>query len=652
MTLPLTAIYPHVFQPITVGSITLKNRIQFSPIVSRHADPYTGTCTNDLVEFLGAQARSGAGLVTIGSSPIDYDRARDFYGCLSVVRESDVASLSVLAEEVHRYGAKLSIELTHAGAVSDPALLAGPAFAPSVIPGIHNPSTTKEIDRVEMDEVKQHWVDCVRRVKRAGFDMAMIHGAHMNLFASFLTPLLNRRTDDYGGNPENRMRFPLEVLKACREEAGPDFGLELRISGDERVPGGVTLEERIAFLNAAAPYIDMVIVSTGGFLFPETAAYMMAGYHFPHLLNVETAAEIKKGIGLPVSVVGGITTIDEAEQILAAGKADIVAMAKALIADQDLVTKAKAGRADDIRPCLRCLECAYGGLTGTPLRCSVNPQAGREVKYREIPLARRKKRVLVIGGGPAGMTAARTACERGHEVTLWEKSERLGGRLYEATALPQKDTARAYVDWAIRSTMKCGATVVLGKEATPAAVEAEAPDAVIVAVGAAFARPPIDGIDLPHVMTVSEADLGTKPVGRNVVVCGGGLSGSECAAGLGMAGKKVTVVDILPEEALCQDAVDLVRVAIFSLLRDKGIQRVQGTVEAITTTGVLVALAGGATVELPADTVVVAFGLRPNPAVVGPLLDVVAESYLVGDCRNVGKIFTANHDAFNVAVEV
>jgi len=200
--------------------------------------------------------------------------------------------------------------------------------------------------------------------------------------------------------------------------------------------------------------------------------------------------------------------------------------------------------------------------------------------------------------------------------------------------------------------MKCGATVVLGKEATPAAVEAEAPDAVIVAVGAAFARPPIDGIDLPHVMTVSEADLGTKPVGSNAVICGGGLSGSECAAGLGMAGKKVTVVDILPEEALCQDAVDLVRVALFALLKDEGVERVQGAVKAITTTGVVVALAGGATVELPADTVVIAFGLRPDPAVVEPLLDVVAESYLVGDCRQVGKILTANHDAFNVAVEV
>lgn len=650
--LPSSAPYPHVFQPITVGRVTLKNRIQFSPIVSRHADPYTGTCTTELVEFLGAQARSGVGLVTIGSSPIDFDRARDFYGCLSVVRESDVASLSVLAEEVHRYGAKLSIELTHAGAVSDPALLAGPALAPSVIPGIHNPSTTKVIDRAEMDEVKQHWVDCVRRVKRAGFDMAMIHGAHMNLFASFLTPLLNHRTDDYGGTPENRMRFPLEVLKACREEAGPDFGLELRLSGDERVPGGVTLDERIAFINAATPYIDMVIISTGGFLFPETAAYMMAGYHFPHLLNVEIAAAIKKEVSLPVSVVGGITTIDEAEEILAAGKADIVAMAKALIADQELVAKAKAGKADDIRPCLRCLECAYGGLIGTPLRCAVNPQAGREVKYREVPLARKKKRVLVIGGGPAGMTAARTACERGHEVTLWEKSERLGGRLYEATALPQKDTARAYMEWAIRSTMKCGATVVLGKEANAAAVQAEAPDALIVAVGAEFTRPQIDGIDLPHVITVSDADVGTKPVGQNVVVCGGGLSGSECAAGLAMAGRKVTVVDILPEEALCQDTVDLVRVALFALMRDRGVKRVQGTVKTITPGGVSVFLPDEHAEELPADTVVIAFGLRPDPSVFEPLLDVVTESYLVGDCRRVGKIFTANHDAFNVAVEI
>jgi len=649
MSLPTR--YPHVFRPIRVGSMTLKNRIQFSPVVSGHAETVSGASNPDLVEFLGAQARSGAGLVTIGSTPIDFDRARDFYGCLSVTRDSDVADLSVLADEVHRYGAKLSVELTHAGAIGDPTLLNGPAFAPSVIPGIHNPATTKEIDRAEMEEVKQHWVDCVRRLKKAGFDMAMIHGAHMNLFASFLSPLLNRRTDEYGGCPENRWRFPLEVLAACREVAGKDFNLELRISGDERIEGGVTVEERIDFLNAAAAYIDMVVVSTGGFVSRHAVSHMLPSYHRPHMLNVERAALIKQAVGIPVSVVGRVTSIDEAEEILALGKADIVAMARALIADQDLVTKAKLGKAGEIRPCLGCLECVRGPAIGAPLRCTVNPQAGREVKYREIPLARRAKKVLVIGGGPAGMQATRTLRARGHEVTLWEKADKLGGRLYEAAALPQKDTFRDYVDWAVRTTQTCGATVALGKEATAEAIAEEAPDAVIVAVGAELLKPPIPGADLPHIVTVTEADLRRAPVGEKVVVCGGGLSGSECALALAMQGKQVKVVDVLPTKKLCWDAVDLVRIALFLLMDEHGVERVQASVERFTDTGVAVTLPDGTKTELAADTVVLAFGLRPDTAAIEPLLQVVPESYLVGDCNKVGSVFNANHDAFNIAVE-
>jgi NADPH-dependent glutamate synthase beta subunit-like oxidoreductase len=380
--------------------------------------------------------------------------------------------------------------------------------------------------------------------------------------------------------------------------------------------------------------------------------HMLPSYHRPHLLNVERAGEIKRGVDLPVSVVGRVTSIDEAEQILASGKADMVAMARALIADQDLVTKARLGKARDTRPCLGCLECVRGPVIGAPLRCTVNPQAGREVKYREIPRARTKKRVLVIGGGPAGMTAARTLRERGHDVTLWEKSDKLGGRLYEASALPQKDTFRDYVDWAVRTTGDSGATIVLGKEATAAAIEAEAPEVVIVAVGADLLRPSIPGGDLPHVLTVSQADLGEKPVGENVVVCGGGLSGSECALGLAMQGKKVRIVDLLPKTALCMEALDLVRMSLFLLLKEYGVERVQGKVERITGTTVDVSLPDGTLVELPADTVVLAFGLRPDATSLEPLLQVVPESYLVGDCNKVGSIFGANHDAFNIAVEV
>lgn len=650
--MPAATRYPHVFRPIAIGNVTLKNRIQYAPVVSNHAETLSGAFTNDLLAFVGAQARSGAALVTIGSSPIDFDRARDFYGCLSVTRDTDIGGLSLLAEEAHRYGAKLSIELTHAGAISNFTYPNGPAFAPSVIPGFHNPATTKEIDRAEMDEVKQHWVDCIRRLKSAGFDMAMIHGGHMNLFASFLTPLLNHRTDEYGGNPENRMRFPLEILKACREEAGRAFGLEMRISGDERTEGGVTLEERIRFLNAAAPYIDLVNISTGGFLNLQALAYTHPSYHLPHLLNVETAAKIKQGISIPVSVVGGITTIDEAEQILAAGQADMVAMAKALMADPELVTKARLGKAEDIRPCLRCLDCMRFPHKLAPFRCAVNPQTARELRFREIPLARIKKRVLVIGGGPAGMTAARTLRERGHDVTLWERSGRLGGRLFESSSLPLKDGFRAYIDWAVRSTNACGARIVMGKEATPEAITDEAPDAVVVAVGAELIVPQIEGIDLPHAVTVVEADLGRKQAGANVIVCGGGLSGSECALGLAMQGKKVKVVDILPEEALCRDISIFARIALLKLMEDHGIERIQGSLDRVTARGVVVAPPDGTTTELAADTVVLALGLRPDRSRVEPLLEVIPESYAVGDCNNGHRIFDANHDAFNVAVEV
>ena len=632
----------------------VKNRIQFSPVVSAHAHPLSGEINNDLIEFVGAQARSGAGIVTIGATPVDYDRARDFYGSMSVVNDYDVQKLKLVADEVHRYGAKLSVELTHAGRIAHPGLLNGkPAFVPSVIADFDSGRNVVEINHDEMLEVIDHFLKAIRRCMAAGFDMVMIHGAHGNLLSSFLSPLFNRRTDQYGGSLENRMRFPLELLKAARETAGAKMQIEYRISGHEYLAGSPTVQDVTAFLKVAQQYIDLVNVSGGLLIEPRYVIYTIPSYFLPHLINVEYAAKIKPHLKIPVAVVGGITTIDEAEQILAAGKADIVAMAKSIIADQNLVTKAERGKAAEIRPCLRCLNCLKGPLLGSPTRCAVNPQAGREAKYRLIEKAGVKRKVMVIGGGPAGMMATQIAVLRGHDVVLYEKSPRLGGRLYEASALPRKDGFVKYTQWDIDTTFKCGARVMLNCGASRASIEAEKPDVLIVAIGAEHTLPDIDGINLPHVVNISDANLKNVPIGQRVVICGGGLSGSEGALKLAAEGKQVTLVDMLPQEELCLEAFELIRIRLMQELSELRIETHYGSkIMRIDHQGVEISGKDGKTHLLEADSVITAFGLTPNTSAIEKLAGVIPETYLVGDSNLVGTIASANTDAFNIAVEI
>jgi NADPH-dependent 2,4-dienoyl-CoA reductase/sulfur reductase-like enzyme len=483
--------------------------------------------------------------------------------------------------------------------------------------------------------------------------MVMIHGAHGNLLSSFLSPVFNRRTDRYGGSPENRMRFPLELLKAVRESIGNTMQIEYRISGYEYLEGSPTVPDIVAFLKEAQRYIDLVNISGGLLIDPSYVVYTIPGYYMPHFMNLKYAAEIKKHLDIPVATVGGITTIDEAEQVLAAGQADIVAMAKSLIADQDLVTKARRGKAAEIRPCLRCLYCLSGPKEGSPTRCAVNPRAGREVKYRFTPRANVKKKVMVIGGGPAGMMAAQTAVLRGHEVVLYEQSAGLGGRLYESSAMECKDGFRRYLKWDIDATLNCGARVVLNSRATPATIEAEKPDVLIIAVGAGHSRPPIEGIDLPQVINVSDADLKRKSIGQWVVVCGGGMSGTECALEMAKAERKVTLVDLLPQEELCRDAFELIRISIMKHIAESGIETCyQSRVKRITPEGVEIAGKDGQARLIKADTVVTAFGMTPNAKAISELTDLVPETYVIGDASQPGNIAHANMDAFNVAVEV
>lgn len=395
--------YPHIFSPIKIRNLELKNRLVFSPVVSGHAGVVDGQVTEALVQFLGAQARSGVGMVTIGASPVDQGRARDFFGSLSVCRDEDVPSLHRLVEEVHRYGAAISCEILHAGRIAQSNALAGrKAWVPWLTPDM-DPELFEEITENQMNEVIDLFCKAAVRLRDASFDMVLIHGAHGNLVSAFFSPLTNQRTDEYGGTFENRMRFPLRLVKAVREAVGDEMAIDFRISQNEYVEGGTKLEEVITFLRAASPYIDDAHLSGGWIFDPVYVKYMMPGYPQERCLNIPRTAIVHEQIDIPVTCVGNIPDIDTAERILAEGKADIVAMARNILADMDFVNKAYRGEADAIRPCLRCIECASRPAKGGGVRCSVNPQLGRELYYRRISKADERKKVVVIGGGPAGM---------------------------------------------------------------------------------------------------------------------------------------------------------------------------------------------------------------------------------------------------------
>lgn len=645
--------FPHIFTPIRIRNIELKNRLVFSPVVSGHAGVVDGQVTEALVQFLGAQARSGVGMVTIGASPVDQGRARDFFGSLSVCKDQDIPGLHRLVEEVHRYGAAISCEILHAGRIAQPAALDGKkAWVPWLTPDM-DPERFEEVSEEQMSEVIESFCDAAVRLRDAGFDMVLIHGAHGNFVSAFFSPLTNQRTDEYGGSFENRMRFPLRLVKAVRDAVGDRMAIDFRISQNEYVEGGTTLEDVIAFLKAAEPYIDDANLSGGWIFDPVYVKYMMPGYPQELCLNIPRTALIHEQLSIPVTCVGNIPDVQTAERILREGKADIVAMARNILADMDFVNKAYRGQADAIRPCLRCIECASRPAVGGGVRCSVNPQLGRELYYRDIRSAPIKRRVVVVGGGPAGMMAAQTARRRGHEVILFERDAELGGRLKEASTLFCKEPYhKRYLAWDRRATEECGIDLRLGIEATPEMVMAEEPDAIIVAIGGEHIVPPIVGVDSDHVITVTEADLKQKPIGQEVVIVGAGFSALECGIQLAYEGHLVTALDMAREDDLWREVMNELRSGLIEL-RDRYDMRVLDESRVLEIGATCVAFERhGKRQEIHADTVVLACGMRPDRDAVQRFVGLMPDVFVVGDARKTGNIFAANMSAFDVAVEL
>ena len=647
--------FKHVFTPIKIGNTTYRNRVEFAPMVCDMTNSL-GEPREGYIDFIEKQAESGVAVIHIGATPVNRINAADYRAQIDATDDLKIAGLVMMAEAAHRHGAKISVELVHSGRGADPDLIQTPyALAPSnfTIPKRH--PYVKEMDQHDIDDIIKDYVDCSVRLQKCGYDGVLLHAAHGNLLAQFLSPLTNTRNDMWGGSEENRRRFPLLLLKTVREAVGPDFVLEMRISADEIVPGGMRLPEVLEFIKVAQEYIDLVSISAGLIVEPAGQIYCMPSYFRPRGANVPYAREVKacKDITIPVSVVGGITTAEFADEIIGEGSADMVAIARALLADPDMLNKSWRGKSETVRPCLRCWGCA--SAYGTHIHCAVNPQLARTYRYSKPWPAEKKKKVVVVGGGVAGTQATRTLTEKGHEVVLFEKSDALGGHLKSITNLPFKDDMQFYLQWLQRETLSCGADIRLNTEATQENVMAEKPDVIIVSVGSVPVKPPIPGLDNDNVYNVLDADSGKAviPEGKKVVVCGGGLSGCESAIGLAMQGCEVSIVDILPTDEFASGCARHARNMILAQMVKYDIQLIgENIVRSITDKAVTVEDKNWHINEIQADYVIDAFGMKKNEEMMDRFFELIPDVYYIGDCLEVKNIMNANFSAYDRACNI
>lgn len=637
-------LYPHLFEPLRVKNITFKNRIFSAPNMINQM--VRGMPTDYFIGFLEHKARGGACQVTLGENPVDERGAH--------TKKLDMSSemlplLAEIAQAIKENGAVASAELTHGGTEANPLYNTKPIIGPVGLTR-EDGVVVQEMDEEIMNEVADSFAQKALLFKLAGFDMVMVHCGHNWLLSYFLSPITNTRTDKYGASVENRMRFPLMVLRRVREAVGPDYPIEMRVSGSDRLPGGKQVEETIAFIKEAEKgLIDMVQVSSGVNI--DSAIHAITSTFMEKAHNVDLSWAIKKaGVKIPVITVGAVMDPETAEEIIASGKADGVAMARALIADPDLPNKARLGLRDEITPCLRCINCS---TSDDPIKqhmiCSVNPEIGREGRHGFVrPKAKRLGKVLVLGGGPGGMKAAITAAEQGHEVTLCERTDSLGGLLKFTDTDALKGDLKLYKDYLVNRVRKLNIRVMLQTEVTSRLVGEMSPDALIVAAGSRPIVPPIKGAELcRHVSVVYDEP---ESAGDSVVIVGGGLVGCEVGLHLSKIGKKVTVLEMA--DGYAADANEMHMLALRHMIKTLGMTVITGArCTEMSKSGVKYVKEGEER-ELKADSVFYAVGMQSELETYLALSQSAPTVIHIGDCKKVGKVDGAVHDAYYAALSL
>jgi len=638
-----------LFERGRIGTLEVKNRVAMAPMGTNGLTDIDFGYSRRLIDFYAARARGGAGMIITGAAVVNTTLEGGISHFLPRLDSSAyMGRLSEFCDAIHHYGARLVLQLTAGfGRVNFLQNNPIPPISSSELPCFLDPSvSTRALTVEEIQTLVVSFATSAGMAKIAGVDAIEIQGYGGYLIDQFQTSLWNKRTDEYGGDLDGRLRFTMELIGATRSALGPDLPIIFKFTPDHYIEGGRTMEEGLEIarrLESAG--VDALHVDGGCY---EVWNRVIPSMYEPPATQIELAARVRNAVGVPVIANGKLGDPEVAERVIGEGKTDFVALGRPLLADPDWPNKVKAGRLDEIRPCIGCNEACIGrGYEMKYLSCTVNPLTGMEKEYAITPVEARKT-VLVIGGGPGGMEAAAVAASRGCQVTLWERSERLGGKLNLASVPEFKRDIRPLTEYLSREVERAGVEVELGREATADLVVRKNPDVVIIATGSVPRLPDIPGLEAGNVFSMVDLFQERKDPGADVIVAGGGLCGCETAAYLAGREKKVTIVEMADE--LMPEGVNInTMMGIHALLAQRGVEVLTGArLVSVDRASALVEV-NGKTRELKADSVVTATGFAPDLMLRDALEGKVPEVVAIGDCSQPRNILGAIWEGFHTA---
>ena len=642
--------FPHLFEPLIIGKTVFRNRIFASPQGSSYLD-VDEFPTPEITVFYERKAIGGAATTCMGVRNVDPVSGLNWGdNIINPKSHRGISWFSYYTNAISRHGAVPSVELQHSGAFAQQSAVMGhPIYGPveGDFGGFHVLPMTEE----QIVTTINTFIEYAKWAKACGFGMVTIHGGHGWLLHQFLSPLFNTRTDQWGGSLENRARMVREICKGIHEQV-PGLVVELRISGSEGAEEGYGIETGIEIAKSIDGYPDIIHVSAGHATFDETMTITSPSMYLEDGVNVKYAAAIKPHIKYSkVGTVGALSDPELMEEIIASGKADIVNIARGLVADPDLPNKARTGNDKDINKCLRCSHCFSQVMATGQHCCAINPEIGREHEYTTEPLkVAYPKNVLVLGGGIGGMQAALTAAKRGHSVTLVEKSDRLGGILLCEEKVPFKIHLHEYIENQIRRVGEAGIEVLLNTELTPEQAEERKPDVIIAAIGADPVVPPIPGVDRSNVISAVYAYTHVEELTGKTVILGGGLVGIELGIYLKNLGKDVEVVEMAEKlnfsGNLLHEMGSLVEIKRIGLQTHTSTKALK-----IDENGVLCEGPEGE-VFYPADHIVIAAGMKARQKEAAAFAQAAPQFFQIGDCLSAKNIYEANRLGYNAAMDL